>query len=90
MATPEVSVPIESIADGRARIDEIDSQLRELIAARRNISLDIQRHRLADGGPRIEHRRETQVLTSWSDELGAGGVDVARAVLGLCRGRMVR
>jgi chorismate mutase len=88
-STPDAE-QIASIADGRARIDAIDARLRDLIAVRRRISLDIQQRRMTDGGPRIEHRREHQVLTTWSDELGPASTDVARALLALCRGRVGR
>lgn len=77
---------INSIADGRARVDEIDAVLRDLIATRCRISDRIQQLRMADGGPRVEHRRECEVLTAWSSGLGPPGADVARALLTLCRG----
>ncbi|MGH3672286.1 MAG: chorismate mutase [Pseudonocardiaceae bacterium] len=74
------------MADGRARVDEIDAVLRDLIATRRHISDRIQQLRLAGGGPRVEHRRECEVLAAWSVGLGPPGADVARALLTLCRG----
>ena len=77
---------ITSVADGRARVDEIDAVLRDLIAARQRISARIQQLRMSDGGLRVEQHREHEVLTAWSAQLGLAGADVARALLLLCRG----
>jgi chorismate mutase len=77
---------ITSIVDGRTRVDEIDAVLRDLITARLRISRRIQELRMADGGPRVEHGREHEVLAAWTRELGPGGAEVAHALLTLCRG----
>lgn len=98
MSTPESMVidqsdaisTITSIPDGRARIDEIDAVLRDLIAARRRISARIQELRMSDGGPRVENGREHEILAAWSTELGSGGAEVAQALLALCRGPVPR
>lgn len=77
---------VDTIEDGRAAIDEIDAALRSLIATRRTVSERIQALRKADGGPRISHARENQVIGAYADELGASGVEIAKALLTLCRG----
>jgi chorismate mutase len=77
---------VVDIADGRARLDAIDEEIRELVRARRRISSQVQQLRRAAGGPRIEHARENEILTRYGDALGRPGVTLALAVLELCRG----
>ncbi|CAO5182271.1 Chorismate mutase domain-containing protein [Frankia sp. AiPs1] len=86
-AQPVGSAPtISTIAEGRGLIDGIDAQLRALLANRRGLSSQIQALRQVEGGPRIEHARENEIIASWADELGPRGVEIALAVLTLCRG----
>ncbi|AEH08395.1 MULTISPECIES: chorismate mutase [Protofrankia] len=85
-ATPAPAV--SSIADGRQAIDEIDTQLRALVGARLEISQQIQALRSADGGPRIQHERENEIITAWSRELGPRGAEIALSILTLCRGSL--
>nr|WP_232292164.1 chorismate mutase [Frankia sp. QA3] len=80
------ALTINNIAEGRQYIDDIDAQLRELLATRRDLSRQIQGLRSAEGGPRIEHARENEIIAIWADELGPRGVEIAMAVLTLCRG----
>ncbi|WP_261564847.1 chorismate mutase [Frankia gtarii] len=80
------SLTISNIAQGRQHIDDIDAHLRELLATRRDLSQQIQALRSAEGGPRIEHARENEIIAVWADELGPRGVEIAMAVLTLCRG----
>jgi len=77
---------VSSVDEGRARLDAIDAELRELVRARREISQQVQRLRRDAGGPRIEHSRENQILNAYGDELGRAGVGLALAVLEICRG----
>jgi chorismate mutase len=83
---PVPAPTIASIADGRQAIDDIDAALRKLVSARRDVSRQIQALRSADGGPRIQHGRENEIIAAWADELGPHGVEIALAVLTLCRG----
>lgn len=77
---------IASIDEGRQLINEIDARLRDLVATRRGLSRQIQALRSAGGGPRIQHGRENEIIAAWADELGPRGVEIALAVLTLCRG----
>jgi len=77
---------VSSVAEGRARLDAIDADLRALVVARREISQQVQRLRRETGGPRIEHSRENQIVNAYGDELGRAGVGLALAVLEICRG----
>lgn len=83
---PSSAPTIASIDEGRQLIDDIDAQLRSLVAVRRDLSRQIQALRSADGGPRIQHARENEIIAVWADELGPRGVEIALAVLTLCRG----
>ena len=77
---------VSTVDEGRAKLDTIDAQLRDLVRARRQISQQVQRLRREAGGPRIEHSRENQILNAYGDELGRAGVGLALAVLEICRG----
>ena len=79
--------PVHDVADGRARLDVIDEQIRELVQARREISSQVQQLRRVAGGPRIEHARENEIVARYGDALGRPGVTLALAVLELCRGQ---
>lgn len=79
---------IGSVAEGRQIIDELDATLRRLVATRREVSRQIQERRTTEGGPRIQHGRENEIIGAWSDELGPQGVEIAMAILTLCRGSL--
>ena len=87
--TPGLDTPgaVTSVEDGRARLDAVDTQIRALVLARRDISAQVQQLRRAAGGPRIEHARENEILTRYGDALGRPGVSLALAVLEICRGQ---
>lgn len=86
-ASDPVDVPVTDVASGRARLDAIDEQIRELVQTRRRVSQQVQQLRRAAGGPRIEHSRENEILNRYSEALGRPGVSLALAVLELCRGQ---
>jgi chorismate mutase len=77
---------VSSVADGRARLDAMDAEIRDLVRARRALSQQVQQLRRDAGGPRIEHSRENQILKTYGDELGRAGVGLALAMLEICRG----
>lgn len=82
----DTAAPIDSIEDGRARLDVLDAQIRDLLRARHGVSRQVQQLRRDAGGPRIEHNRENQIVARYGEELGRPGVAIALAVLELCRG----
>ena len=86
-AVDAVGAPVADIASGRAQLDAIDEQIRELVRARQRVSKQVQQLRRAAGGPRIEHSRENEILNRYSSALGRPGVALAMAVLELCRGQ---
>jgi monofunctional chorismate mutase len=70
----------------RSRIDRIDDSITELVRQRLEVSLDIQRRRVAAGGNRTAPAREEAVVHRYRSTLGPRGGELARALLGLCRG----
>jgi len=87
MSNTLIASDITSVDDGRARIDALDEQLIELVLERRRVSSQIQQLRIDAGGSRVSHVRENEILRHYADALGDGGVELALAVLELCRGR---
>lgn len=86
----DVSTPAapQAVLGGRERIDAIDAELIELIRQRMAVSAEIQAARMADGGRRLDLRRETEVIGTYTRTLGRPGTSVAMALLELGRGRV--
>lgn len=82
---PDISM-IDSIAEGRELIDELDDLIRDVIVLRRRVAWRIQKLRMTAGGGRIEMSREYEVTRRFLDALGPAGGEVAVALLLLCRG----
>lgn len=76
------------VCSGRAQIDDLDARILALITERVNTAADIQAARIADGGRRLDLKRETEIIARYRGALGRPGVTVALAVLELCRGRV--
>lgn len=87
MSMTTTTTHLASIDAGRELIDTIDAQLIELIDRRRAVSAQIQQLRIDAGGSRVEHSRENAVIRRWGGAVGDGGVELAMAVLAVCRGR---
>jgi chorismate mutase len=77
----------DGVLGGRARIDAIDDQIAQLIRHRGEVSREIQAARLADGGRRVDLRRETEIIGRYTAALGRSGTAIAMALLELGRGR---
>ena len=76
------------VRSGRERIDDLDARILELVAERVEAARSIQAARIADGGRRLDLKRETEIIARYREALGRPGVTVAMAVLELCRGRV--
>jgi len=76
------------VRSGRAQIDDLDARILALITERMNTAAGIQAARIADGGRRLDLKRETEIIARYREALGRPGVTVALAVLELCRGRV--
>jgi chorismate mutase len=77
----------DPVATGRARIDEIDRAIIDLIRTRMTVSENVQRARIASGGRRIALSRETEIIGRYGEQLGAPGTALAMSLLDLCRGQ---
>ncbi|HEU5355053.1 MAG TPA: chorismate mutase [Actinocrinis sp.] len=84
VATPDSP---EGVLSGRERIDALDAQIAELVQRRIDVSRQIQASRIADGGRRVDLRRETEIIARYSAALGRPGTAIAMALLELGRGR---
>lgn len=87
-APGSISAPAPGgVLSGRDRIDAVDAQIVELIQRRIEVSRQIQAARLADGGRRVDLRRETEIISRYTVGLGRPGTTIAMALLELGRGR---
>jgi chorismate mutase len=77
---------LDAVATGRSRIDEIDAALVALISERIEVSRQIQRARVASGGPRVVTSRERELVQRWHTALGEAGGGIALRLLDLSRG----
>jgi chorismate mutase len=77
----------EGVLSGRERIDALDAQIAALVQRRIDVSRQIQAARIADGGRRVDLRRETEIIARYSAALGRPGTAIAMALLELGRGR---
>jgi len=81
-------VPVDSVGEGRALIDEIDRNIQELVRRRGEVSAAIQQLRVAAGEPRVSHSRENEIISGYRSALGRPGVAIAMATLAYCRGEL--
>lgn len=78
------------VTDVRAVIDNLDDQIINLLLQRAATSQQAQQRRLAAGGTRRDLNRERVLFARYQTSLGATGLEVAAAVLRLCRGNPVQ
>jgi len=76
------------VLSGRALIDDLDARILALVDERMRTAAAIQSSRIAEGGRRLDLKRETEIIARYREALGRPGVTVAMAVLELCRGRV--
>lgn len=79
--------PADVIADLRAEIDRLDSEIAQLVAQRAQVSVRVQAARVTAGGTRIELGRERVIFEHYRTTLGHDGPALAEAVLRICRGQ---
>ncbi len=84
---PAEDLGVDAVLSGRDRIDAIDAEIADLILRRVEASRQIQAARIADGGRRVDLRRETEIIGRYSAALGRPGTAIAMALLELGRGR---
>lgn len=84
----QTASPDEIIAATRARIDDVDRRIIDLVGQRVALSQEVQRTRIAAGGRRVQLAREMEVIGRYREALDRPGREVAMALLELCRGRV--
>ncbi len=75
------------IEELRKEIDRLDAEILAAVKRRAEVSQQIGRTRMAEGGTRLVHRREMAVIDRYS-ELGQEGHTLAMLLLRLGRGRL--
>jgi chorismate mutase len=83
----EIVTP-DGVRTGRQRIDDLDARIIALISERMGTAAEIQASRIAEGGRRVDLKRETEIIGRYRAALGRPGTSVAMALLELCRGRI--
>jgi chorismate mutase len=78
---------VPDIATLREQIDQTDAEILRLIKIRTQVSRTIGAARLANGGPKVDLRREMDVFARFRD-LGQEGRALATLLLQLGRGRL--
>jgi chorismate mutase len=78
----------DAIPSLRTQIDELDARIISLINERAALSKQVQAHRIADGGMRLELGREREIMQTYRSALGEPGTALADAILRTCRGSL--
>jgi chorismate mutase len=93
MSTPTISEPAadqpaDPIGALRKQIDALDADILRIVAQRAALSGQVQAHRIASGGVRLELGRERAIIETYRQALNDAGVPLANAVLRACRGAL--
>ncbi|QNP91810.1 MULTISPECIES: chorismate mutase [Corynebacterium] len=72
----------------REEINRMDELIIDAIRRRTEVSRAIGKTRLGSGGTKLVHTREVAIINQFHDEFGREGVDIAKALLQLGRGRL--
>ncbi|MFB9908128.1 chorismate mutase [Allokutzneria oryzae] len=83
---PPPPAPSDVISQQRARIDDLDRQIIDLLGQRKEASEAVQRARTSAGGGRVDPSREQVIIDKYRARLGDGGAQIAKAVLEAFRG----
>jgi chorismate mutase len=74
----------------RTEIDHLDAEIIRLIKRRAEVSAIVGKVRMANGGTKIVHNREIDILARYRDGLGPEGNEIALILLRLGRGPLGR
>ena len=72
----------------REEINRLDEQIIDAIHRRSEISKAIGKTRRGSGGTKLVHTREMAIINQFHEEFGSEGVEIAKALLQLGRGRL--
>ena len=95
MSTPVSEQPTPDTADApdipalRQEIDQLDAEIIRLVKRRAEVSGIVGKVRMANGGTKIVHNREIDILARYR-ELGPEGKDIALILLRMGRGPLGR
>ena len=70
----------------REEIDHLDAEIIRLVKRRAEVSGIVGKVRMANGGTKIVHNREIDILARYRDGLGPEGNDIALILLRMGRG----
>ncbi len=80
--------PEPSVDEMRDEIDRIDTEILMAVARRTQLSREIGKRRMAEGGMRVVMSRENMIHEHYRDVLGAHGTRIASILLDLGRGKL--
>lgn len=72
----------------REEINRMDDLIIDAIRRRTEVSRAIGKTRRGSGGTKLVHIRELAIISQYQKNFGADGVDIAKALLQLGRGRL--
>ena len=72
----------------RLEINRLDEQIIEAIRERSQMSKLIGQTRQGSGGTKLVYTREVAIINRFREEFGSEGVEIAKALLQLGRGRL--
>ncbi|RAV32137.1 chorismate mutase [Corynebacterium heidelbergense] len=72
----------------REEIDRMDRLIIDAIHRRSEVSKAIGRTRQGSGGTKLVYTREVAIINMFREEFGSEGVEIAKALLQLGRGRL--
>lgn len=72
----------------REEINRLDNVIRDAIQRRTEVSRAIGKTRLTSGGTKLVHTREVAIINEFHEQFGREGVQIAKALLQLGRGRL--
>lgn len=78
----------EEIQKYRQEINRMDRTIIDAIHRRSAVSKAIGKTRLGSGGTRLVYTREVAIINQFREEFGSEGVEIAKALLQLGRGRL--
>lgn len=90
MSTPVSDQPTPDIPSLREEIDHLDAEIIRLVRRRAEVSGIVGKTRMANGGTKLVHNRELDILARYREGLGPEGKDIALILLRMGRGPLGR
>ncbi|MFC0544477.1 chorismate mutase [Kutzneria chonburiensis] len=90
MSTPVSDQNTPDIPALREEIDHLDAEIIRLVRRRAEVSGIVGKTRMANGGTKLVHNRELDILARYREGLGPEGKDLALILLRMGRGPLGR